>query len=64
MTLENWKASNAPRWSDVARMISEVGGERMFENRLNRLRTGQARPEEWEIKALMTLTKNEVDSYN
>ena len=64
MTLNEFKASNYPRWSDVARAISETAGERMFENRLNRLRTGQSQPAEWELKALMQLTNNEVDSYN
>ena len=64
MTLNEWKASNHPRWSDVARGITMLGHGMMYENRLNRLRTGQSQPLEWELKALMQLTNNEVDSYN
>ena len=61
MTLEEWKGLKS--WNTVSIDITSYLSEPLYLNRLNRLRSGKSTPTSDEIKALLTLTNNEVDSY-
>ena len=63
MTIDEFKELNNLRWLDVARMLTETGFCEVFENRLTRLRTGKTSPTCCEVKALLNVTDNEVDSF-
>ena len=63
MKLDDWRKENGLQWVKVARMLSEQGRGRIFENRLNRLRRG-SQPTMDELAALMKLTSNKCDSYS
>jgi hypothetical protein len=63
MTIDEFKESNGLRWLDVARMLTETGYCEVLENRLTRLRSGKTTPTCCEIKALLEITDNEVDSF-
>lgn len=62
MTLEEWCKSQSKTWLQVARMLSEMGYGPIYDNRLYRLRKG-AKPDSSEIRALLELTNNEVESF-
>lgn len=67
MTLNQWKAKSEKTWYIIARELTDTMNEFgcrevLYLNRLNRLRRG-VNPTPEEIRALLTLTKNQVDSY-
>ena len=69
MTLTQYKERSKKNWHDIARELSHImaafGSEdRVFDGRLNRLRSGKVKPTHNEVRALLILTNNQCDSYN
>lgn len=62
MTLEEWKDSKNMMWRQVARELTGTGFCTVYDNRLNSLRMGR-KPTSDELKALLHITNNEVDSF-
>jgi len=62
MNLDTWREQNKFTWLNVARQLTLTGNGSIYVNRLNRLRSG-SKATEAELKALLELTKNEVDDY-
>ena len=63
MTLNNWRETNRFTWLNIAIQLQQTGNGSFFVNRLNRLRTGKSDPTHAELKALLELTRDEVDSF-
>lgn len=63
MTLDEWRTKNKYTWLNVERQLNMTGNGSIYINRINRLRSGQSQATEAEIKALLAMTNNEVDSY-
>ena len=57
MTLNEWREQQGYSW---LKLSIELG---IYANRLNRLRSGKSQPTEEELKALLDITKTEVDSF-
>jgi len=57
MTLNEWREQQGYSW---LKLSIELG---IYANRLNRLRSGKSQPTEEELKALLNITKTEVDSF-
>ena len=57
MNLNEWREQQGYSW---LKLSIELG---IYANRLNRLRSGKSQPTEEELKALLDITKTEVDSF-
>ena len=57
MNLNEWREQQGYSW---LKLSIELG---IYANRLNRLRSGKSQPTEEELKALLNITKTEVDSF-
>jgi len=57
MKLKEWREQQGYSW---LKLSIELG---IYANRLNRLRSGKSQPTEEELKALLDITKTEVDSF-
>jgi len=57
MELNEWREQQGYSW---IKLSIELG---IYANRLNRLRSGKSQPTEEELKALLDITKTEVDSF-
>ena len=57
MTINEWREQQGYSW---LKLSIELG---IYANRLNRLRSGKSQPTEEELKALLNITKTEVDSF-
>jgi len=57
MELNEWREQQGYSW---LKLSIELG---IYANRLNRLRGGKSQPTEEELKALLHITKTEVDSF-
>jgi len=57
MNLSEWREQQGYSW---LKLSIELG---IYANRLNRLRSGKSQPTEEELKALLDITKTEVDSF-
>jgi hypothetical protein len=62
MTLNEYRELNHLTWLNIARQLTLTNNGSIYDNRLSRLRNGSV-PTHAELKALQTLTKDEVDSY-
>ena len=57
MTLNEWREQQGYTW---LKLSLELG---IYANRLNRIRSGKSQPTEEELKALLHITKNDVDDF-
>ena len=57
MNLNEWREQQGYTW---LKLSLELG---IYANRLNRLRSGQSTPTKEETRALLHITKNEVDDF-
>ena len=57
MNINEWREQQGYSW---LKLSIELG---IYANRLNRLRSGKSQPTEEELKALLDITKTEVDSF-
>lgn len=67
MNLETYKTKTKQHWHDIARELSDIMAafghrDKLYLNRLNRLRNGME-PSKEEVRALLIMTKNQVDSF-
>lgn len=62
MTLDQWRTKEKLSWLLVAIQLSEQRCGPVFQNRLTRLRAGSKHTSD-ELRALMQLTNDEVDSF-
>ena len=67
MNLADYKEASKKRWHDIARELTEIMNtfgcrDVLYLNRLNKLRAG-TKPTKEEVRALLILTKNQVDEY-
>lgn len=67
MTLQQWATQKGWTWQTVAKQLSDIcrilGESPIYNNRLNRLRSGKARARSHEIQALLKLTGNDADTF-
>jgi len=57
MNLNEWREQQGYSWLKLSIELD------IYANRLNRLRSGKSQPTEEELKALLHITNNEVDSF-
>ena len=57
MELNEWREQQGYSWLKLSIELD------IYANRLNRLRSGKSQPTEEELKALLHITNNEVDSF-
>lgn len=66
MTLEEYKETSKKQWHIIAKELSDIMAtycrDHLYLNRLNRLRSGTT-PTQNEVRALLIMTKNKVDSF-